>query len=546
MTIKYCQIRLFCIYLSYVTNAIFLQSKLVILEKTMFVDENEFFRQAVFQICRNLDFEIALQECLLYLRSFMPADMFHLTIYDRGLKALKTIALATPTEAKRVNIVIPLDDEAVKIVENQEMQDSFIINLDETGPLTRVMQNVKGVWEDHSVMVMHLNVKGARPGNLILYAKGVNRFTEEHLRLCSMLNEPFAIALYNALRYDELNRLKDILAEDLQYFRRKLLESSGEIIIGEDFGLKDVVEMVRGVAPLDSPVLLNGETGVGKEVIANAIHNMSNRNNGPFIRVNCGAIPETLIDSELFGHEKGAFTGAINQKRGCFERAGGGTIFLDEVGELPLQAQVRMLRVLQEKKITRVGGSKEIDVDIRIIAATHQDLQDMVLKKLFRADLRYRLNVFPITIPPLRERKEDIPALVNHFIEKKSTEMMITGAPELKPGAMNRLLAYEWPGNVRELENVIERALILSKGKPLSFEEIVFTDDRKNGVEASGEIDEIFPLDLINTLHIEKALKATNGKIHGAGGAAELLGLNPSTLRHRMRKLGISYVKEKR
>ncbi|MFC1863617.1 hypothetical protein ACFL1Z_06655, partial [Thermodesulfobacteriota bacterium] len=164
----------------------------------MFVDENEFFRQAVFHICRNLDFEIALQECLLYLRSFMPADMFHLTIYDRGLKALKTIAIATPTEARRVNIIVPLDDEAVRIVENQELQNSFIIRLDEVGPLTNAMTKVKGVWKDHSVMVMHLEVKGARPGNLILYAKGVNRFSKEHLRLCSMLNEPFVIALYNA------------------------------------------------------------------------------------------------------------------------------------------------------------------------------------------------------------------------------------------------------------------------------------------------------------------------------------------------------------
>jgi transcriptional regulator with GAF, ATPase, and Fis domain len=507
----------------------------------MFIDENEFFRQAVFRICRNLDFEIGLQECLLYLRSFMPADMFHLTIYDRGLKALKTIALATPTEAKRVNIIVPLDDEAVKIVENQEIQDSFIINLDEVKPLTKAMLNVKGVWKDHSVMVMHLEVKGGRPGNLILYAKGLNRFSEEHLRLCSMLNEPFTIALYNALRYDELNRFKDIMADDIQYLHQKLLRAPGEIIIGEDFGLKTVVEMVRGVAPLDSPVLLQGETGVGKEIIANAIHNMSQRKNGPFIRVNCGAIPETLIDSELFGHEKGAFTGAINQKRGCFERAGGGTIFLDEIAELPLQAQVRMLRVLQEKKVVRVGGGKEIDVDIRIIAATHQDLQEMVNKKLFRADLRYRLNVFPITIPPLRDRKEDIPALVNHFIEKKSKEMLISGPPKLAAGAMNRLMVYDWPGNVRELENVIERALILSKGNPLSFEDIIRPDDRIEEGDTIIDTKEILHLDLINALHIKKALKAAKGKIHGPGGAAELLGLNPSTLRHRMRKLDITH-----
>jgi transcriptional regulator with GAF, ATPase, and Fis domain len=511
----------------------------------MIMDENEFFRQAVFRICRNLDFEMALQECLIYIRSFMPADMFHLTIYDQGLKALKTIAFATPTEAKRVNIIIPLNDEAIQFVENQEVRNAFIINIDEVEPLTRAMANVKTIWKEHSVIVMHLKVKGTRPGNLIVYAKGLDRYNEEHLRLFSMLNEPFAIALSNALRYDELNRLKDIMADDIQYLHRKLLRSPGEIIIGEDFGLKTVLEMVRGVAPLDSPVLLQGETGVGKEIIASSIHNLSQRKNGPFIRVNCGAIPETLIDSELFGHEKGAFTGAINQKRGCFERAGGGTIFLDEIAELPLQAQVRMLRVLQEKKVVRVGGGKEIDVDIRIIAATHQDLQEMVNKKLFRADLRYRLNVFPITIPPLRDRKEDIPALINHFVEKKSKEMLISGPPKLVPGAMNMLMAYNWPGNVRELENVVERALILSKGKPLSFKGIIRLDDLIEKGDEIIDIEEILPLDLIDAMHIKKALKATHDKIHGPSGAAKLLGINPSTLRHRMRKLGVVYNPQK-
>jgi transcriptional regulator with GAF, ATPase, and Fis domain len=505
----------------------------------MIVDENEFFRQAVFRICGNLEFEKALQECLIYIRSFIPADMFHLTIYDRGLRAFRTIALATPTEAKRVSFIIPLDNDAVRIVEEMELHSSFIIDPEKTKPLYRLMSNVKGIWKDHSVMVMHLKVKGAHPGNLILYAKGIDRFTEEHLRLYSLLNEPFAIALYNALRYDELNRLKDIMADDIQYLHKRLIRSPGEMIIGEDFGLKKVVEMARGVAPLDSPVLLQGETGVGKEVVANAIHSLSRRKNGPFIQVNCGAIPETLIDSELFGHEKGAFTGAIDQKRGCFERAGGGTIFLDEVAELPLQAQVRMLRVLQEKKIVRVGGTKQIDVDIRIIAATHQNLQEMVRKKLFRADLQFRLNVFPIMIPPLRERKEDIPALINHFIEKKAQEMQVPRPPKLAPGDMNRLMAYSWPGNVRELENVVERALILSNGRPLTFTDMIWAKDGEKEGDKTLDKTEFLSLDLVNARHIAKALQMTKGKIHGKGGAAELLDINPSTLRHRMRRLGI-------
>jgi transcriptional regulator with GAF, ATPase, and Fis domain len=248
----------------------------------------------------------------------------------------------------------------------------------------------------------------------------------------------------------------------------------------------------------------------------------------------------------LFGHEKGAFTGAIAQKRGCFERAEGGTIFLDEVAELPLQAQVRMLRVLQDKTFTRVGGTSQIKVDIRIIAATHQDIQEMVKEGLFRSDLWFRLNVFPILIPPLRERKEDIPALVNYFIEKKAKELGIPGPPKLAPGAMSTLLAYSWPGNVRELENVVERALILQRESPITFNDILSTEadpERKITKKRTGE----FPtLDRAMAMHITQALKMTKGKIHGPDGTAELLGLNPSTLRHRMRKLGIPHGRGKR
>ena len=210
----------------------------------------------------------------------------------------------------------------------------------------------------------------------------------------------------------------------------------------------------------------------GKELIAHAIHNLSPRHNGPLVAVNCGAIPETLLDSELFGHEKGAFTGAATQRKGRFERADKGTIFLDEVGELPAQAQVRLLRVLQEKEIERVGGSQALKIDIRIISATHRNLEDLVAEGAFRADLYYRLGVFPIRIPPLRERKADIPALVSHFMEKKAHEMGLRIMPVLAPGAIDRLLKYDWPGNVREVANVVERALIQSNGKPLTFDDI--------------------------------------------------------------------------
>jgi len=506
----------------------------------MFVDENEFFRQVTLRICGNLDFEFAMQECLIYLRSFMPADRLQLNIYDRGLSALRTIAIATPTEARRVNTVLPLNDEGKKFLDAPNLPPVLIWNRVLMDPVARPIVQRTGRLND-SLMVMHLAVKGTKLGNLVLFAEGHDRYSQEHLRLFSILYEPFAIGLSNALRYDEVNQLKEVLADDLRYLQGKLQRFSGDDIVGEEFGLREVMDMVREVAPLDSPVLLQGETGVGKEIIANAIHSFSRRKEGPFIQVNCGAIPDTLIDSELFGHEKGAFTGAISQKRGCFERANGGTIFLDEVGELPLQAQVRMLRVLQDKNIHRVGGASQVKVDIRIIAATHQNLREMVTKRLFRDDLWFRLNVFPIVILPLRDRKEDIPALVNHFIEKKAKDLQIPHVPRLAAGAMAPLLEYNWPGNIRELENVIERALILSKGRPLTFDHMVWPNDTKERGELTTRKDDFAGLDYIMSKHIKHALEITKGKIHGPAGAAQLLGLNPSTLRHRMRKLGIPH-----
>ena len=504
----------------------------------MVADENEFFRQATLRICGNLDFEFAMQECLMYLRSFMPADRLHLFLYDRGLGALKTIAIATPTETRRVNIVQPLDDEGRKVLDNPDLPPVLMWNRVLMDPVARPIVQRTGKWRE-SIMVMFLAISGTKLGNLVLFAEGLDRYSEEHLRLYSILYEPFAIALSNALRYDELNQLKELMTDDIRYLQGKLQHFSGDDIVGEDFGLKEVIEMVKEVAPLDSPILLQGETGVGKEIIVNAIHHLSNRKNGPFIEVNCGAIPETLIDSELFGHERGAFTGAIFQKRGCFERADGGTIFLDEVGELPLQAQVRLLRVLQNKSIHRVGGTNQIKVDIRIIAATHQDLHEMVKKKLFRADLWFRLNVFPIIIPPLRDRKEDIPALVNYFIDRKSKELRIPIPPKLALGATVPLLAYSWPGNVRELENVVERALILSKGRPLTFDNFAWSDDEIEHGESTPRKDCFLNLDQAMSTHIKHTLEMTKGRIHGPAGAAQLLGINPSTLRARMRKLGI-------
>ena len=340
-------------------------------------------------------------------------------------------------------------------------------------------------------------------------------------------------------------KLKEALIkeDDNRYFQRELYKLTGDIIIGAAFGLKEIMKKVQVASVVDSPVLLLGETGVGKDVIANAIHFSSERKDGPFIKINCGAIPESLIDSELFGHEKGAFTGAFNQKRGCFERAMNGTLFLDEIGELPLQAQVRFLRVLQDKVIERVGGSKEIKLDIRVIAATNKDLHDMVIRSDFREDLWYRLNVFPVTIPPLRERKMDISALLQYFIEKKSKELKLQTIPEVSPGAVESLLDYNWPGNVRELQNIVERELILNPYGPLKFEGFHAQKPEYAFSLAANDNPGSKKLDNVIANHIQKILALTEGRIHGKEGAATLLGVNASTLRNRMNKLGIRYKK---
>ena len=509
----------------------------------MSVDENDFFRRATMQICSSLDIEIAMWHSLQFLRDFIPVDMMFLHLYERDLGAMRTIAMATTSQGKKLDHLTPLPKEVRTRVEEKHPH-LMILNQPESEPLGKTMFQQLGK-PDSSGMVLHLDVEGKRLGALSLVAKGKDRFSEEHARLMSLLNEPFAIAFSNTLKHQEVLRLKDLLADDNRYLHRELFHLSGDEIVGAEFGLKSVMEMARQVAPLNSPVLLLGETGVGKDVIANAIHYSSPRKDGPFVKVNCGAIPETLLDSELFGHEKGAFTGAISQKRGRFERADHGTIFLDEIGELPSPAQVRMLRVLQYKEFERVGGTNPISVDIRLIAATNRNLEKMVKDKQFREDLWFRLNVFPVHVPSLRERKEDIPALVRHFIERKSRELKLSASPPLARGVIDRLMAYPWPGNVRELENVVERALILSKGKPLTFDDLIGGKSEDKLKTPVGLQDEPLRLNEAMSRHIRRVLEVTKGKVHGKGGAAEVLGINPSTLRNRMNQLGIPYGRRK-
>lgn len=412
-------------------------------------------------------------------------------------------------------------------------------------------------------------------GALVFVAGHLKSFRPAHVKMVSALLEPFSAALENDRRLHELAALREAAEADRQSLLTRLgRQEINESVVGAESGLRHVMERVELVAPSDVPVLILGETGTGKEVVSRAMHVRSPRAQGPFIRVNCGAIPAELIDSQLFGHEKGSFTGASDTRKGWFERADGGTLFLDEIGELPLQAQVRLLRVLQDGFVERVGGQQPVRVDVRIIAATHRNLASMVTAGAFREDLWYRINVFPILLPRLRERLEDIPALVRHFAQRAANRF---GLAYVEPTAADLalLVNYDWPGNIRELGAVIDRAAILGNGKrldvamalgftrPNPLEDSKQAPDPAQHKTASG-IDaresaagmasdsafrsstpvaarDVATLDEAMARHIERALVATRGQVEGKSGAAALLGINPHTLRARMRKLEVDW-----
>ncbi|MBK8164601.1 MAG: sigma-54-dependent Fis family transcriptional regulator [bacterium] len=390
---------------------------------------------------------------------------------------------------------------------------------------------------------------------------------------CAELRGPFAAALENDRRLRELNALRRAAEADRSSLLTRLGRSRlDEAVVGADGGLAPVMQRVEMVAGSDLPVLILGETGSGKEVVARAVHARSRRAAGPFTRVNCGAIAPELVDSELFGHEKGAFTGAVARRRGWFEQSDRGTLLLDEVGDLPKAAQVRLLRVLQDGLVTRVGGEEPVGVDVRVIAATNADLPSMVQRGAFRADLWYRLAVFPLVLPPLRERTQDIPQLVAMLVQRASRHFGLR-PPAATATDLALLASYDWPGNVRELGSVIDRAVILGGGRRLEVAKALGTAGAQGPalsagptgggapattgsegiapglapaqvtlagqVGAHGQV--IAPLDEAMARHIRAALAAAQGRIEGPFGAAKLLRINPHTLRARMRKLGIDW-----
>jgi len=420
-----------------------------------------------------------------------------------------------------------------------------------------------------SVIALCLTAEQRPAGVALIHPHAGFEVGPAELALLAPAERPLGVALENDHRLHELSRMRAALEADREALLSRLHRREiSEAVIGASAGLAPVMDRVRQVAPTDAPVLILGETGSGKEVIARAIHAQSRRAQGPVVRINCGAMPPELIDSELFGHERGAFTGASAQRKGWFERADGGTLFLDEVGELPLAAQVRLLRVLQDGTLERVGGHQTISVDVRVVAATHRQLESMVQSGGFREDLWYRLSVFPIRLPALRERLEDLPALAAYFAERAGRRLGGTGlAPT--PADLLLLERYPWPGNVRELGAVIERAAILGNGRRLELALALGATSSPRPITLS-PAPEVQPLTMgapplsganhnsqhtmhhspggrIATLdeamaqHIRRALAACEGRIEGPTGAAQLLGINPHTLRARMRKLRIDW-----
>jgi formate hydrogenlyase transcriptional activator len=378
-------------------------------------------------------------------------------------------------------------------------------------------------------------VRGDRKiGVLHLLDRHPHRFSEADADFLQQVSNQVAIALDNAMQYREVDESRERLAGETSYLRTEIRAERGfDEILGNTPAIQEVLRHISTVAPTNSTVLIQGETGTGKELVARAIHNLSSRRENLFAKLNCAAIPSGLLESELFGHEKGAFTGAIAKKVGRFEVADKGTLFLDEVGDIPSELQPKLLRVLQEQEFERLGSSRSIQVDVRLVAATNQDLGRMVEDRSFRADLYYRLNVFPIRLPALRERREDIPLLVFHFVEHYGKQMN-KKIDVIPPETMDALMRYGWPGNIRELQNFVERAVILSQTRTLCAPVSELARVRENPVTPPITLEDA------EREHILQALRETQWVLGGSGGAANRLGMPRTTLIYKMRRLGIA------
>ncbi|WP_324674870.1 sigma 54-interacting transcriptional regulator [Hymenobacter sp. GOD-10R] len=449
--------------------------------------------------------------------------------------------------------VVPASDTATRqqwpqaLADLEPLMQQPTLNVGEEGLKRRAKNLVAQRYGEHvglqSSMYVPITIKGRTMGALVVASRAAYAFTNKDLLLLQELSRPLGLALENLLAFERIKTLSEQLEQEKTYLNEEIKTSHNfEEIIGTSPPLLTVFKSIGQVAPTDATVLILGETGTGKELIARAVHNLSKRKDRTMVKVNCAALPPQLIESELFGHERGSFTGAYDRRIGKFELAHHSTIFLDEIGELPLEMQAKLLRVIQEKEIERLGGKGTIVVDVRIVAATNRNLQEEVAAGRFRADLYYRLNVFPMLIPPLRERPEDILPLAQYFLRKLGKQLgkRFTG---IANASMQQLRQYAWPGNVRELEHVLERAAILSTPPTLALAEPLAPSPVVLSTATSPSDAAVRPMQDAMRDTILAALTQANNRIRGQGGAAELLGLKPTTLEARMKKLNISAVR---
>ncbi|HEY9503320.1 MAG TPA: sigma 54-interacting transcriptional regulator [Pyrinomonadaceae bacterium] len=479
------------------------------------------------------------------IRRVVTFDRAAFLLYQPESHTLKLLSMEGRDESEffRIGKEYDLKETLVSawVLENQRlvMQGDVRKNPQSPGEQRLVAEGIQ------SYCVVPLVARGTSIGTFTVWSEATNRYTQADAELLQEVANQVSLAVANMRSYEEIASLKGRLEEENVYLQEEIRTVHNfEEIVGDSPALLSLLQRVDQVAPTDSSVLIYGETGTGKELIARAIHDRSNRKSRPLVKVNCSAISAGLVESELFGHVKGAFTGAFERRIGRFELADGGTIFLDEVGELPLETQVKLLRVLQEREFEPVGSSKSTRVDVRIIAATNRDLQHSITEGTFRSDLYYRLNVFPLEVPSLRERSSDIAPLTMFFLSRYARNLgkRIDG---ISPTATQKLTNYSWPGNIRELQNVIQRALILCSGPILEI------DNELVGTATTPEIlnhsflptisaDSTFAtLEEIERAHIAAVLEHAHGVIEGANGAAKTLGMHPNTLRHRIQKLGL-------
>jgi formate hydrogenlyase transcriptional activator len=512
------------------------------------------------QITSSLDLTELLRTVSGSVRQVMDCDVVVISLLDSETGNLRVYALDFPDSKGLLHEEVVTSHSGTTMRAFETLKPVIVNQFDPADYGAETSQIVLGEGL-RTLCIAPLVNRGRAIGVVCLARKKDNSFSEQDAEFLTEVAGPVAIAIENAFAYREISELKDKLAQEKLYLEEELRsELNFEHIIGSSPALKQVLELVETVASSDSTVLLLGDTGTGKELIARAIHDHSRRRDRTFVKLNCAAIPTGLLESELFGHEKGAFTGAISQKMGRLELADQGTLFLDEVGDIPIEIQPKLLRALQEREFERLGSTHTRKVNVRLVAATNRDLEKMIAAREFRSDLYYRLNVFPIRVPPLRERKEDIPVLVRHFVHKFAREMQkqIETIPAV---AMKTLTNCEWPGNIRELENFVERAVILTRGTSL---EVPIIELRKSTVGSSvpnnnGRQDEISRI-VKETLseisrgttrsaakaHEEKerqeimrVLGETKGRVGGADGAAARMAINRTTLISRIKKFGI-------